>query len=336
MIEVKNVSKSFVSPKKYPGLKGAIKGLFSSEKVEKKAVDDISFSIGEGEIVGYIGSNGAGKSTTIKMMTGILTPTEGTCLVNGVNPSKNRKENAQNIGVVFGQRTQLWWDLPLSESFTILKEIYNVSDADYAERMEFLNRVLELPEFFDRPVRTLSLGQRMRADLGAALLHNPRVLYLDEPTIGLDLVVKENIRAAIKEINEKYKTTVILTTHDIGDIEELCNRIIIIDEGKKIYDGSLQELKDLYGTRRKVSMEIRQYDKVRKLDLSERLGVAKEDYEMEYDKEKYILSVRFDKNKIQVPQILSAVMHDMDVKDVQIEETQLEDIVKQIYLSGVK
>ena len=157
MIEVKNVSKSFVSPKKYPGLKGAIKGLFSSEKVEKKAVDDISFSIGEGEIVGYIGSNGAGKSTTIKMMTGILTPTEGTCLVNGVNPSKNRKENAQNIGVVFGQRTQLWWDLPLSESFTILKEIYNVSDADYAERMEFLNRVLELPEFFDRPVRSLSL-----------------------------------------------------------------------------------------------------------------------------------------------------------------------------------
>ena len=269
-------------------------------------------------------------------MTGILTPTEGTCLVNGVNPSKNRKENAQNIGVVFGQRTQLWWDLPLSESFTILKEIYNVSDADYAERMEFLNRVLELPEFFDRPVRTLSLGQRMRADLGAALLHNPRVLYLDEPTIGLDLVVKENIREAIKEINEKYKTTVILTTHDIGDIEELCNRIIIIDEGKKIYDGSLQDLKDLYGTRRKVSMEIRQYDKVKNLDLSERLGVAKEDYEMEYDPEKYILSVRFDKNKIQVPQILSAVMHDMDVKDVQIEETQLEDIVKQIYLSGVK
>lgn len=336
MIEVKNISKSFVSPKKYPGLKGAIKGLFSNEKVEKKAVDDISFSIGEGEIVGYIGSNGAGKSTTIKMMTGILTPTEGTCLVNGVNPSKNRKQNAQNIGVVFGQRTQLWWDLPLSESFTILKEIYNVSDADYAERMEFLNRVLELPEFFDRPVRTLSLGQRMRADLGAALLHNPRVLYLDEPTIGLDLVVKENIREAIKEINEKYKTTVILTTHDIGDIEELCNRIIIIDEGKKIYDGSLQDLKDLYGTRRKVSMEIRQYDKVKNLDLSERLGVAKEDYEMEYDPEKYILSVRFDKNKIQVPQILSAVMHDMDVKDVQIEETQLEDIVKQIYLSGVK
>ena len=194
MIEVKNVSKECVSPKKYPGLKGAIKGLFSNEKVAKVAVDDISFSIKKGEIVGYIGSNGAGKSTTIKMMTGILTPTSGECLVDGLNPSKNRKENAQNIGVVFGQRTQLWWDLPLSESFTILKEIYDIPDDMYKSQMEFLNEVLELQEFFDKPVRTLSLGQRMRADLGAALLHNPKVLYLDEPTIGLDLVVKDNIR----------------------------------------------------------------------------------------------------------------------------------------------
>lgn len=336
MIEVSHISKSFVSPKKYPGLKGAIKGLFSTEKIEKKAVDDISFSIGEGEIVGYIGSNGAGKSTTIKMMTGILSPTEGNCLVNGVDPSKKRKENAKNIGVVFGQRTQLWWDLPLSESFTILKEIYDVSDEDYAERMEFLNRVLELQEFFDRPVRTLSLGQRMRADLGAALLHNPRVLYLDEPTIGLDLVVKENIREAIKEINANYKTTVILTTHDIGDIEELCSRIIIIDQGKKIYDGSLQELKDLYGTKRKVSMEVRQYKQEKLSGLQEALGLKEGDYETEYDKEQHILSIAFDKNKIHIPEILTAVMNCMEVKDVQIEETQLEDIVKQIYHSGVK
>ena len=336
MIEVSHISKSFVSPKKYPGLKGAIKGLFSMEKIEKKAVDDISFSIKEGEIVGYIGSNGAGKSTTIKMMTGILSPTEGNCLVNGVDPNKKRKENAKNIGVVFGQRTQLWWDLPLSESFTILKEIYDVSDEDYAERMEFLNRVLELQEFFDRPVRTLSLGQRMRADLGAALLHNPRVLYLDEPTIGLDLVVKENIREAIKEINAKYKTTVILTTHDIGDIEELCSRIIIIDQGKKIYDGSLQKLKDLYGAKRTVSMEVRNYNPKKLANLLETLGVKEEDYETEYDKEQHILSVTFDKNKIHVPEILTAVMSQMEVKDVQIEETQLEDIVKQIYHSGVK
>lgn len=335
MIEVNHICKDFISPKKYPGLKGAIKGLFSMEKVVKSAVSDISFTIQDGEIVGYIGSNGAGKSTTIKMMTGILKPTSGECRINGIDPSKKRKENAKNIGVVFGQRTQLWWDLPLSESFTILKEIYNVSDEDYETRMEFLNEVLELSEFFDRPVRTLSLGQRMRADLGAALLHNPKVLYLDEPTIGLDLVVKDNIRRAIKEINEKYNTTVILTTHDIGDIEELCSRIIMIDEGKKIYDGSLEKLKDLYGSRRKVSMEVKQYNSCKKLNLSEKLGVSEDDCRMEWDDEKKILSVSFDKHKVQVPSILNMVMEISEVKDIQIQETELAEIVKEIYNHGL-
>lgn len=335
MIEVKHISKDFISPKKYPGLSGAVKGLFSSEKIVKTAVDDISFSIGKGEIVGYIGSNGAGKSTTIKMMTGILTPTRGECMVAGINPSRNRKENAQNIGVVFGQRTQLWWDLPLSESFTILKEIYHVSDKDYKEQMEFLNQVLELQEFFDRPVRNLSLGQRMRGDLGAALLHNPQVLYLDEPTIGLDLVVKDNIRKAIRKINEKYQTTVILTTHDIGDIEELCNRIIIIDKGKKIYDGSLADLKDTYGTKRKVSMEIKQPQKLKEVCLPEILGVEKEACVTGYDEGGSNFYVAFDKHKIQVPQILSAVMEITEVKDVQIQETELAEIVKEIYNHGV-
>lgn len=335
MIKVDHISKDFVAPKKYPGLKGAVKGLFSNEKITKTAVDDISFTIEKGEIVGYIGSNGAGKSTTIKMMTGILTPTRGSCEVAGINPSRNRKENAQNIGVVFGQRTQLWWDLPLSESFTILKEIYNVSDEEFKAQMEFLDRVLALREFFDRPVRTLSLGQRMRADLGAALLHNPKVLYLDEPTIGLDLVVKDNIRMAIKEINEKYQTTVILTTHDIGDIEELCSRIIIIDEGKKIYDGSLGDLKEIYGTKRTVSVEIREPEKGKGLDLAEILGVAEKDCVTSFDKESNVLSVTFDKHKIQVPQILSAVMERMEIKDVQIQETELAEIVKEIYNHGM-
>ena len=340
MIELKNVSKEFVSPKKYPGFKGAIKGLFSNEKVRKVAVDDISFTIGKGEIVGYIGSNGAGKSTTIKMMTGILNPTTGTCLVDGIDPSKNRKENAQNIGVVFGQRTQLWWDLPLSESFTILKEIYDVSDEAYEEQMAFLNRVLELDEFFDRPVRTLSLGQRMRADLGAALLHNPKVLYLDEPTIGLDLVVKDNIRKAIKEINEKYQTTVILTTHDIGDIEELCSRIIIIDEGKKIYDGTLENLKDTYGTRRKVTMEVRKPELLRELQLYQKISemnnvqIAKNDYDSVLDVESKTYTVSFDKHKMQVPQILSAVMELTEVTDIKLQETELAEIVKEIYNHG--
>lgn len=331
MIEVKHICKEFVSAKKYPGLKGAIKGLFSREKTRKVAVDDISFHIGKGEIVGYIGSNGAGKSTTIKMMTGILTPTKGTCKVNGVEPCKNRKKNAANIGVVFGQRTQLWWDLPLSESFTILKEIYDVSDEDYAERMKFLNRVLELDEFFSQPVRNLSLGQRMRADLGAALLHNPKVLYLDEPTIGLDLVVKDNIRAAIKEINEKYQTTVVLTTHDIGDIEELCNRILIIDEGKLIYDGSLTDLKERFGTKRKVVMEVQNLKEAAKLPLHEYLSVSREDYEVQADAKNNTITISFDKNKLQVSDVIGQVMGHTQVKDIKIYETELAEIVKAIY-----
>lgn len=333
MIEVNHISKEFISAKKHPGLKGAIKGLFDREKVRKVAVDDISFTIADGEIVGYIGSNGAGKSTTIKMMTGILRPTSGQILVNGIDPAKNRKENASSIGVVFGQRTQLWWDLPLSESFTILKEIYDVSDEDYKSRMEFINGVLGLSDFFDRPVRTLSLGQRMRADLGAALLHNPKVLYLDEPTIGLDIVVKDNIRKAIRQINQQYNTTVILTTHDIGDIEELCSRIIIIDEGHKIYDGTLQHLRDTYSAHRIIRMEVHHAPG---RQLWQTLGVSPEDCVHTYDASRKTLEVRFDKSKLHVPQILGAVMKETDVSDIQIIETDLAQIVKQIYTHGLE
>ena len=335
MIEVSHVTKEFVSPKKYPGLKGAIKGLFSNEKVRKVAVDDISFTINMGEIVGYIGSNGAGKSTTIKMMTGILTPTTGTCRINGVDPVKHRKDNAQNIGVVFGQRTQLWWDLPLSESYTILKEIYNVSDEDYKERMEFLDRVLDLNEFISQPVRNLSLGQRMRADLGAALLHNPPVIYLDEPTIGLDIVVKDNIRKAIKEINEKYNTTVVLTTHDIGDIEELCSRIIIIDDGKKIYDGSLEELKDTYGTHRKVILEVKNVKELESTRFNEVFQVTNDAYTVTLDDKTSTMTVSFDKNHMSVSDVIETAMKLTEVKDIKIYETELADIVKNIYNNGI-
>ncbi|BBF42754.1 ABC transporter, ATP-binding protein [Lachnospiraceae bacterium KM106-2] len=331
MIEVKNVTKEFVMPKKYPGLRGAIKGLFTNEKEVKRAVDDISFEIGDGEIVGYIGSNGAGKSTTIKMMTGILCPTHGQCLVDGIDPNKKRKENASNIGVVFGQRTQLWWDLPVSESFTILKEIYDVSKEDYEKRMEFLNEVLGLEEFFDHPVRTLSLGQRMRADLGAALLHNPKVLYLDEPTIGLDLVVKDKIRDAIKKMNETFHTTVILTTHDISDIEELCNRIIIIDHGRKIYDGTLEALKDNYGVRRKVIMEVKDPTAVKEFNMADALRVSEEDCRTEFEEKSNSYTITFHKHKIAIADIINQVMSLTDVNDVQIKETELADIVKAIY-----
>lgn len=335
MIEVNHVSKDFVSPKKYPGLRGAIKGLYSREKITKTAVDDVSFHINKGEIVGYIGSNGAGKSTTIKMMTGILVPTKGECIVNGINPSKKRKENAKNIGVVFGQRTQLWWDLPLSESYSILKEIYEVSDEAYKEKMEFLNKVLGLDEFFDRPVRNLSLGQRMRADLGASLLHNPKILYLDEPTIGLDIVVKDKIRDAIKEINEKFGTTVILTTHDIGDIEELCSRIIIIDQGKKIYDGTLSDLKDSYGKRKSVILEVKNVKAVEEADWSKLLNTNDRTVTTSIDKENNAITINFDKHEIQVADVIAEAMKLTEVTDIQIKDTELADIVKEIYSNGV-
>ncbi len=332
MIEVTNLTKEFKSYKKFPGFKGAIKSLFSREIIKKLAVDDISFKINSGEIVGYIGSNGAGKSTTIKMMTGILVPTSGKCTVDGIEPYKHRQQNAKKIGVVFGQRTQLWWDLPLTETFTVLKEIYQVSDNDFAERMEFINKVLGIEEFASSTVRTLSLGQRMRADLGSALLHNPKVLFLDEPTIGLDVVVKDKIREAIKEINAKYNTTVILTTHDLTDIEELCNRIIIIDSGKKIYDGTIKEIKNSYGFMRTVSIDILKNSLNKKLDFYKTFSLSDEDLKADISSSK--ITVSFNKQKLNVSQIISYVSENCEVVDISIKETDITDIVKNIYSNG--
>ena len=226
MIEVKSLTKVFRKPIRGKGILGMLRTLFSRKYEETRAVDDVSFTIPEGEIVGYIGSNGAGKSTTIKMMCGILTPTSGKVIIDGKEPYLKRRVIAKEIGVVFGQKTQLWWDIPLVESFKVLKEIYQVSDEDYKARMEFLSSVLGIDEFLNQPVRTLSLGQRMRADLAASMLHNPKILFLDEPTIGMDVLVKEKIRQAIHALNAKYHTTVVLTTHDMADIENLCSRII--------------------------------------------------------------------------------------------------------------
>lgn len=333
MIHVENMSKEFISPKKYPGFKGALKGLFSNEKVRKLAVDNISFDIAKGEMVGYIGSNGAGKSTSIKMMTGILTPTSGRCTVNGIVPYENRQMNAANIGVVFGQRTQLWWDLPLSETFSILKEVYNVSDEDFKNRMEFLQEVLGFNNFIHSTVRTLSLGQRMRADLAAALLHNPKVLYLDEPTIGLDLVVKDSMRQAIKEINAEYQTTVILTTHDLSDIEQLCERIIIIDEGKVIYDGTIANIKELYGKRRSVTVDVMDIQALENIDFYDAFNLSGE--QLAVAKEQSSISFDFDKNVLNISHIISKVMEGTAVRDIKIQDTQITDIVKEIYKHGM-
>ncbi len=332
MIRVENLSKDFKINKKYAGFKGAIKSFFTSEYTVKKAVDNISFEIDDGEIVGYIGANGAGKSTTIKMMTGILKPTNGIVSVNGLLPYEDREKNAKNIGVVFGQKTQLWWDLPISETFSLLKDIYDVSDEDFNERMSFLKEVLELDEFFLSPVRTLSLGQRMRADLAAALIHNPKVIYLDEPTIGLDVVVKERVRKAIKEINEKYNTTIILTTHDLNDIEELCSRIIIIDKGKKIYDGEINGVKEKFGYLTTVEIQIKEEIN---LENFNEFNEMKDDCEFKLNFNENKLSITFNKNKISSSEIIGRVMKKLSVIDFAVKETSIEDIVKKMYRKEV-
>lgn len=332
MIEVRNLTKEFVKYEKEKGLKGLVKGFFNAKKVIKKAVDNISFTINEGEMVGYIGANGAGKSTTIKMLTGILTPTSGEVRIDGIIPYQNRVENAKKIGVVFGQRTQLWWDLPLSESFLILKEIYEMPDAFYEEQMSFFNRILNLDEFIKSPVRTLSLGQRMRADIAASLLHNPKVLYLDEPTIGLDVNAKQRMRDAIKMMNQKYNTTVILTTHDLDDIAELCNRILIIDNGKVIYDGSLHEIKEKYGTTKRIEFEVRDELNDDSLNLASVFNVHPD--ELEITREDKKLSIVFPKLKISVAQMTEEILRRFDVQDISIFDADIERIVARIYDEG--
>jgi ABC-2 type transport system ATP-binding protein len=331
MIEVKNLKKEFKMSKKYPGFKGAIKSFFSREYTIKTAVDDISFKIDKGEIVGYIGENGAGKSTTIKMMTGILTPTSGQVLVNQRVPYEDRQKNAKDIGVVFGQKTQLWWDLPLSETFSLLKDIYEVDEKDFRERMEFLNEILDMEPFMLSPVRTLSLGQRMRADLAAAFIHNPKVIYLDEPTIGLDVVVKDNVRKAIKKINQDFGTTIILTTHDLNDIEELCSRIIIIDSGKLIYDGGLQEIKELYGYMTNIEVQLKQEINLKEVEFIKELD--KENIKINIKENK--LTITFNKNNVSTTDIIGRLMAKFEVVDFSVNDTTVEEIVKKIYRNEV-
>ena len=329
MIEVKNVTKEFKKTIKDAGLMGSAKSLFHKKTEIVKAVDDISFTVNEGEILGFIGPNGAGKSTAIKMLTGILTPTSGEIIINGQVPYKNRKKYVKEIGVVFGQRTQLWWDLPLRETYSVLKEIYQIEDKAFKQRMDFLNEVLELDPFIGSPVRTLSLGQRMRADIAASMIHNPRVLFLDEPTIGLDVVVKDNIRKAIAEINKTEKTTIILTPHDLSDIELLCKRIVMIDKGKKVYDGALDSMKEKYGKMREIHINLLSEKDMDKLDFAGKLGLDGDDLELAIDGKKAI--VRFNSSKVQVSDMLSYILGTITVKDIAVSEADIEEIIRRLY-----
>ena len=322
MIEVNELTKVFRKPIRGEGLSGMAKTLFSRKYDEIRAVDGISFTIPDGEIVGYIGANGAGKSTTIKMMCGILTPTSGTVFIDGVEPYRKRRQVAQHIGVVFGQKTQLWWDIPLVESFKVLKEIYQVSDADYKERMGFLGEVLDITRFLSQPVRTLSLGERMRADLAASMLHNPRILFLDEPTIGMDVLVKEKIRLAIHALNKTYGTAVVLTTHDMTDIENLCSRIILLEKGSVLYDGPLKSLKTRFGNIKTLTLTVPAEIRAETAPvLSPEVAVSEEDSR---------LILRFDADRIPLEQVVQYAFRDLKAMDMKIAEISIGDVVKTI------
>lgn len=324
LIEVCQVNKSYRNTLKEPGLKGAFKHLIKPRYEDKVAVTDMSFSVEKGEKVAYIGSNGAGKSTTIKMLTGILVPTSGKILVNGLDPHSNRIANTKNIGVVFGQRTQLWWDIPVIESFQLLKDIYEIPDQIYQTNLKQFNEILELEQFIHQPARKLSLGQRMRADLAASLLHNPPIVYLDEPTIGLDIAVKERVHAFLNYINEQAHTTILLTSHDLEDIEKICNRMIIIDKGKKIYDGAIEQLRHQLVAERRMKLVLTQPN----VDLGEIMGELPVTIER---KNTHEVSLLFNQEEVVAVTLLERLIKIVGIQDFSIEEPGIDQIIKKVY-----
>ncbi len=323
IIETKNLRKVFRTVRRQPGALGAIRTLFSRAYEERVAVDGVSMSLEAGELVGYIGPNGAGKSTTIKMLTGILVPTSGEIRVAGIVPYERRKENGRNIGVVFGQRSQLYWDLPLIESFELLRAIYAMPERTYRRNLDEFIELLQMEEFLRTPVRQLSLGQRMRGDFAAALLHDPKIVYLDEPTIGLDVVAKEAIREFIARINSERGTTIVLTTHDLADVERLCRRIVLIDRGTLIYDGDVERIKSEYGRFRTLVLRFAQPPPAPVLEGAELEG---------YDGT--VARFRFDRNRERADLLIRQASERYSLEDVTLEEPDLESIIRRIYIEG--
>ena len=328
MIELKNVEKHFKKPIRGKGVLGMFKTLFSNKHTLVKAVDGISFTVEDGEAVGYIGANGAGKSTTIKMMSGILTPTKGEILIDGLHPYKSRERNAvlKKIGVVFGQKTQLWYDLPLTETYELLRYIYDVPEAEYKQRIGALVELLDMKPFLDAPVRTLSLGQRMRADLAAAMLHNPKTLFLDEPTIGLDVLVKRNLIEAINTLRGEYNTTLILTTHAMSDIELLCKRVVVLDAGKILYDGTLENVKHMFGDKRNITIQTR--------ERADTQGIAFDGLEKIASGDDGSTTFTIDAEKLHVNEFMNFLLNRYSVEDIKITETGIEQVVEKIYESN--
>lgn len=320
LIEVHHIVKDFKVVEKEKGLRGALKSIVRRKNKIVRAVNDISFTVDKGEIVAYIGPNGAGKSTTVKMLSGILTPTSGEVLIGGLSPQKNRKQVVKNLGVVFGQRSQLNWDLRLGETFELLKRVYQIDNAMYQQNMEMMDEILEVGKLINTPVRQLSLGQRMRGDLAAAMLHSPPILFLDEPTIGLDVEAKYSIRKFIKKINASKKTTIILTTHDLGDIQNLCSRLMIINKGVIIEDGSLKDLIDRIAPYRQLIVDF--YE-----ECSDMIHPLAEVVE----KEGARIVFRFEKANITASRLIEDISNKARIKDVSLDEAKIEDIIRAVY-----
>jgi len=325
LIYVRDLCKDFRSFQHREGVWGSVQDLFFRNYKTLAAVDHVSFSIDRGEMVGYIGPNGAGKSTSIKMLTGILVPTSGEIRINGFVPFRQRRHYVKTIGVVFGQRTQLWWDIAVIESFKLLRRIYDVSQRDFDARMERFDEILNIREYLHTPVRKLSLGERMRCDLAAALLHNPPLLFLDEPTIGLDIVAKDHIRHFLRAINREFQTTVLLTTHDLDDIEELCRRIMIIDHGRVLYDGQLSDLKHRLLRTKQIKFILRDREQARSLANFSREGLEIE------QADELTYRIRFDRLKIVTADLIRRILAAIEVRDLLIEDEPIEEIVKRIY-----
>ena len=323
IIHIQDLVKEFRVLKRDAKRLGALRSLFKPEYVAKRAIDMISLDIEEGEVVGYVGSNGAGKSTTIKMLAGILMPTSGTIEVAGLIPWKQRGRNALNIGVVFGQRSHLWWDLPLIDSFKLTAKIYGISPERYRRNLDRFVDMLDMSDFLETPVRQLSLGQRMRGDLVAAVLYEPGILYLDEPTIGLDIIAKERIRCFIEETNRSAQTTVILTTHDFSDVERLCSRIILIDQGHIIYDGSVTELKKRYTKKRLLIVQFENEEVC--VDVANASVV---------DRQGAKVWLEYDPDAVAITTLISALGQDHQIVDLSVTEPDLEPIIRQIYGKG--
>ena len=320
IIQADGVSKRFRQHKRFPGFAGALRSLVTREYTEVVAVENISFTIGRGEAVGYLGPNGAGKSTMIKMMTGILVPSGGDVRVFGRTPHENRIANAREIGVVFGQRSQLWWDLPVMDSFLLHQRIYKIEEGRFRANLERFSKLLDLTPFLDRAVRQLSLGQRMRSEIVMALLHDPKVLFLDEPTIGLDVVAKDAVRKFLAEINRERGTTIILTTHDLVDIEEICPRLIMVDGGKLLFDGELRNLRASLGAARRLRLE---FDSDPGTVALTRAGLVNDEGVFKH--------YRIERSDVSLISILAELPEGLPLKDVLVEEPTIEEVIRAFY-----